>query len=249
VQPHNTPHVSAGVRASHICTHCGYELARVRATQDTYYGIPIVSCPRCSRVVVRTKHPDEVFWRQNKGLAFACLWLVIRSGVLVASGFLMIMSTLTYLNILIDGITMPGLSASYASMTYEELATTIFFLVLPVIAGVLIRVVLSHRSFLCSMIVAASLSLGWFGFYEAWMTIETLTGPSQLSTKNHDLNSFLAGAPLFAILSYLVTLVLSVVGLCVGWLIVKQSARWNSVHWRRKRRKLRRRQLRLAQGG
>ena len=48
---------------SHTCPSCCFELGSVRAAPDPHYGLGVVVCPRCTYAVVRTRHPDRVFWQ------------------------------------------------------------------------------------------------------------------------------------------------------------------------------------------
>ncbi|MHC4990465.1 MAG: hypothetical protein ACYTGC_05740 [Planctomycetota bacterium] len=34
---------------AHVCMGCGFDLSRLRAVPDPYYGIPLVACPACDR--------------------------------------------------------------------------------------------------------------------------------------------------------------------------------------------------------
>jgi hypothetical protein len=65
---------------SHTCPSCCLELGSIRAAPDPYYGLGVVVCPRCDQAVVRTRHPDRVFWqmvrRTRKSLVLLFLTIV-----------------------------------------------------------------------------------------------------------------------------------------------------------------------------
>lgn len=44
---------------SHICSECGFDLARIRPEPEAHYGLRIVTCPRCDQVFVRRRHPVD----------------------------------------------------------------------------------------------------------------------------------------------------------------------------------------------
>ncbi len=48
--------------SSHLCVHCGYDLARVRAQRDPDLRIWLVQCPQCTRFAARQRHHPAVLW-------------------------------------------------------------------------------------------------------------------------------------------------------------------------------------------
>lgn len=79
------------VPRSHICPTCLTELARVPTVRDPHYGLPIVVCPRCTTACVRTRHPDQRFWRSvgrlRRGLTqllLALLFTAVSVGAIIA---------------------------------------------------------------------------------------------------------------------------------------------------------------------
>ncbi|MFG0313495.1 MAG: hypothetical protein ACF8LL_04840 [Phycisphaerales bacterium] len=49
---------------SHTCPSCCRELGNIRAVPDPHYGLGVIVCPGCDKAVVRTRHPDLVFWKR-----------------------------------------------------------------------------------------------------------------------------------------------------------------------------------------
>lgn len=47
---------------AHVCLECGQGLAMVRPQRDPHYGLPLVTCPRCSWSCVRRKNPSTRMW-------------------------------------------------------------------------------------------------------------------------------------------------------------------------------------------
>ncbi len=72
---------------SHICPSCLTELARIRAIPDRHYNLPIVVCPKCKLSCVRTKHPDQAFWREIRQLIRSIRLLIITILVTLLAGW------------------------------------------------------------------------------------------------------------------------------------------------------------------
>jgi len=47
----------------HICLTCGFDLARERVARDPIYGLPIVRCPNCTTIAVRTQPAALRAWK------------------------------------------------------------------------------------------------------------------------------------------------------------------------------------------
>ncbi|MBO6738958.1 MAG: hypothetical protein JJ916_03775 [Phycisphaerales bacterium] len=53
---------------SHTCPSCCRELGNIRAVPDPHYGLGVIVCPGCETAVVRTRHPDLLFWKHVRGV-------------------------------------------------------------------------------------------------------------------------------------------------------------------------------------
>jgi len=88
------------VPRSHTCPSCTQELARIRAVPDQYYGLPVVVCPGCSTASVRTKHPDQQFWRDFRSLVRSLRLIFIRLLLTFVLSILMGLCVATVINML-----------------------------------------------------------------------------------------------------------------------------------------------------
>ncbi len=81
---------------SHTCPSCCRELGHIRGVADAHYGLGVIVCPGCEKAVVRTRHPDLLFWKRvrvvRKSLQRLALGLVfagLSTGATIGMAFWM----------------------------------------------------------------------------------------------------------------------------------------------------------------
>ncbi len=187
---------------SHICPSCLTELARIRAVPEPHYRLPIVVCPGCSLACVRTKHPDQAFWRGiRRGVRSG--WLVILKGLLLGVMSLVVIFVLgSTINALerADPST-PGLMILPSPLLFDPYGL-IPSALLAIGAGCAIRLGFGHLRVwgsLCvlfgaiALIVVSVLVAGAIATVEMKLAGGTSTGSSW---EREDLGTLMAGIPI-----------------------------------------------------
>jgi hypothetical protein len=126
---------------SHICPSCLTELARIRAVPDPHYGLAVVVCPKCSLACVRTKHPDQAFWRSvRRGLRSGRLMVLTIMMTALSAGALAGMS-FAMRSVLTDR---RGNFLEPGEVVVDEVYFLLGALLLVMLGGCVVRVVYAH---------------------------------------------------------------------------------------------------------
>ena len=75
---------------SHVCNSCGTEMGSIPPTFEPCYGFPIVRCPRCARVSVRSFYRTDAAIRRGRRLAGGIWYAGCNTGLSVGIGVLML---------------------------------------------------------------------------------------------------------------------------------------------------------------
>lgn len=76
---------------SHVCLHCGFDLALIRAQRDARLGLNLVTCPGCGTVAARRRHPFHAWLREVRRLDWTLGLLVVQMALL---GLFTVLTTL-----------------------------------------------------------------------------------------------------------------------------------------------------------
>lgn len=71
---------------AHLCIRCGWDLARMRPVREPHYGLPVVTCPRCSRVTLRRRHPIWQRWHEFRRVDWSLTVVAIQVILLLTLG-------------------------------------------------------------------------------------------------------------------------------------------------------------------
>lgn len=233
---------------SHTCPTCLTELARVRALPDPHYGLPVVVCPGCGRAVVRTKHPDRVFWR-HKRLLLAGLWSVVwRLGLMVLAGLLMSLSVLA------TGYGLPEwlngehpMQESDRAAGEASLFIGMLFLFI-VLAGLITRLVVLTRLFWRAAVLLLVVAFAWIMNFEIAEHLATIDYANMIHTSGSSERPLAADHMILMLALLFAAMLLSWFGWVLGGL-VKRVSRWlGGSPLRRQLKRARKRRVRLAGG-
>lgn len=211
----------------------------MRALPDPHYGLPVVVCPGCGRAVVRTKHPDRVFWRQVRrtlvsirALLFALVFSVLSIGALAASAKWMTQwVTDQHGKLVLPTDTEPS-----------ERNAIIMLASLTILCGVVIRAVYAHQRLWAAALVlfvpaAVLLSIDWsVGWLLVYANRLIPTGYTPAVPDRFEIFRRYE--------SFFVVACIAVVGMGVGGVLNRFIAKSTTKRIVRRRRKLRKRQAR-----
>ena len=218
------------------------ELARIRAVPDQHYALPIVVCPGCSTACVRTKHPDQEFWRELRSLIRSLRVLILKLILIALLPLLVLLSIGTAIN-MIEGsplrtnglIKMPSIIASdpYGISTASLLA---------ILCVCVIRLSLHHlRAWAALGVLWGAVGLWTIGFLSPTLfriTLESIFG-YELTTARWNAQDIKTASLGFALI-----FALSLLGLVPGAYYHPSATRGPQTRYRKIRRRLRRRRTR-----
>lgn len=164
------------MRIAHICPCCLTELAYVRALVDSKLGLPLVRCPGCDRVYVRTRHPDAEFWRENRLLARAVVSLGVRLVLLAVAGGMLAISVLASAYSTAYGVWFKSVINGIPQPTVDELLGIVVLVLLAVLSGLLARSVISQRRVRGVLVILLIAMLAWVAWFELRSYLNTLDG-------------------------------------------------------------------------
>ena len=145
------------VPRSHICPSCLTELARIRAVPDEHYGLPVVVCPGCKLACVRTRHPDQQFWRvyhRNRLAIGAVIGRVIFTVIL---GLILWGISEWATDVFADHRGNLELLEPFTAIDVETAMGAWLIPVLAMIAGFVVRLLYAHqRAWVCALILFAT---------------------------------------------------------------------------------------------
>ena len=225
---------------AHVCLECGQGLAMVRPQRDPHYGLPLVTCPRCSWACVRRKNPSTRMWHD-----------ILRR--FTALGFLFAQITLGIVLLVLSVVAVGSLSQGEfrlgrsTTMNGYWFGVIMLLVVLPTLTGTWLTAGFSHlkRHFvfmtwagLVSVILLIiAISLGLSGDVRGLSS----TAYEAMSNYQRGLSGFGEYAPpFFGIMAIMMVFALGGIPLghlILGLLRVVKKKQWQ---WRLKRRRLRR---------
>tara|TARA_R110002072_G_scaffold42064_10_gene117977 strand:- start:131934 stop:132602 length:669 start_codon:yes stop_codon:yes gene_type:complete len=218
------------------------ELARIRAVPDQHYALPIVVCPNCSTACVRTKHPDQEFWRGVRSLIRSLRVLIVQLILIALLPLLMLLSIGTAINMMEASplrtsglIKMPSIIASdpYGVSTACVLA---------ILCVCIIRLSLHHlRAWAALGVLWGAVGLWTIGFLSPTLfkiTLESIFG-YELTTARWNPQDIKTASLGFALI-----FAVSLLGLVPGAYYYSSATRGPQARYRKIRRRIRRRRTR-----
>lgn len=234
------------MRPSHTCPNCAAELASIRAIVDPHLGLPIVVCPSCDVAHVRTKHPDAEFnrWAQQTVRGLACL--LLRLSLLALASFGFGISTLIFgYQIFLD--TAPSSVKEDPSKT-QVLIIIVVMSALVLVPGIIARLVLQHTTRNYALTVLALCAFLWILSFE-YSTLYWAFGLSSMHWSYRSGFVLTIDAPLLFLAFFgAVALINAGVIRFIDWVRSRVRCRIPSA-WVRRRRRLRKRELRVRERG
>jgi len=229
---------------SHVCYHCGRDLARHRTAFEPHYHWPVVACPECGRRHLRRRHPMLARWRALCRGWHACLHLVGRLIAIMLLGLAVhwgMRSVIPEMRALISWFSVSDSARLvHVDFVLDRLLPNVAWSLAAIISGAFIAAALRHwkplivwPAWLAILLLLASteaLTDQWRSFAE-WIT----DAPRYSFHRIDGATWWKYAQGAFAIF------VVSLFGSPLGWLAAKGSARGRRKKWRRRLAKARRR--------
>lgn len=210
---------------------------------DPHYGLPVVVCPGCKLACVRTKHPDQEFWRsfRHHFRAFRMLFLVL---------MVTCVSSLAIWGMVFWGIDLFGtrrdrlaLSRVLDPSNIDEQIGLVVILLIAMGAGASMRLVYGHRRATTAMLILMICSAFWITIdisSELLMQLMAWAVNYQRNWYFPSDNELIMRLQLYALL-----MIVAAIGLVPGAMLHRMVLIGNRKRFRKIRRKLRKRQHRL----
>ncbi len=197
---------------THICMHCGTDLARNRADFDRAYDFWVVICPQCATAAVRQPNALKRLWFRTLRLDIALSIMVVQ----LAIAFALLLLTR---NVVLE-IWRPLDSVDYAAIVFA-------YFTVAVVSGTWLTAGFSHHRRLYMW-------LGWFGF----VLVTFLVYPPNVSQYG-DPVMYIIAAPFLAA-TMLPFMIVAILGIPLGHGLLWLHGRFRSARWRYRRRRERR---------
>ncbi len=123
---------------SHLCLHCGIDLAHIRPRREPHYGLSIIRCPDCQTVSVRRRHPLWRFWSTLRRLDWALTVLVANACALTALLIAMVTGVIWFVSLSSTSLPGPDWSES------DWIQAGLLLIALPMLIGTWLTAGLSH---------------------------------------------------------------------------------------------------------
>lgn len=221
------------MRISHVCLQCGEDLTRCRALLDSHYALPIVTCPKCGYAVVRRRHPVIERLNSGVGVAGAIVALLVQAVLFagVVAALVVLNTAVTYFG----SDTSPFVDAFRSTMRRipdanprevfwrvwgEPISVALGWFAVAVLGGALLTMTMRHHA-------SHRRWLGWGVALFAGQGLLLLlvqaierTVPSDL-TRPDFMTFVLERGAVLTLSMILVAIVVSTIGIPVGWGLLK----------------------------
>ena len=226
-----SPNIYLSMAIAHLCLTCGTDLARTRPRREPYYGLPIITCPKCAAVSVRRVHPIWSRWKNFRRVDAA---LRILATQLILAALLAVISTMLCISLLI------ALAGELRGKPEDHLGWVLFcsFAIAPV-TGTWLTAGFSHLQ-------RWRVWLGWWLFMVLLLIITAVIcdssdemPPGLEQLRNARANIFLEALRLLVLPGALVQAVFmlaALVGIPIGKLLIRLTGRTQWMIWRMRRR-------------